>query len=136
MIFDLDRFKLVNDTYGHVAGDAVLREFARRMNGAIRGTDFCARYGGEEFGMLTVASSKASQLGERVRQAMKELPFSIADHEPVDATCSYGYAVFPFDAVNGEDLLKKADSALYRAKESGRDRGCKFSEGGETDCSV
>jgi len=127
LLFDLDYFKLVNDTYGHIAGDRVLREFSRRVSGALRNTDFCARYGGEEFSILTVVSPRqVFEIGERVRLAVKELPFSIPNHKPVQVNCSFGYAVFPFDAISGEELLDMADKGLYRAKESGRDRGARI----------
>jgi diguanylate cyclase (GGDEF)-like protein len=124
LLFDLDHFKLVNDTYGHVAGDSILKEFARRISGSLRSTDICSRYGGEEFSILTVAShKKAFEIGERVRLAVKQLLFSIPHHKPIIVTCSFGCAIFPFDASNGQDLLEKTDKALYQAKELGRDRG-------------
>jgi diguanylate cyclase (GGDEF)-like protein len=124
LLFDLDHFKAVNDTYGHPAGDSVLREFSRRVSGALRSTDICTRYGGEEFSILTVVSpGQVFEISERVRQAVKYLPFSIPHHEPIVVTCSFGYAIFPFDAISGEELLEKADKGLYKAKEGGRDRG-------------
>ena len=123
LLFDLDHFKTVNDTYGHIAGDRVLREFSRRVSGALRSTDICARYGGEEFSILTVVSpQQVFEIGERVRLAVRELPFSIPRQKPIQVTCSFGYAVFPFDAISGEELLDRADRGLYKAKEGGRDR--------------
>ncbi len=128
IIFDLDHFKDVNDTYGHVSGDYVLQEFARRISKSLRSTDICSRYGGEEFSLLTVVSpGKVFEIGERVRLAVRQSPFSLPHNDPITVTCSFGCAVFPFNAVSGEELLEKADKALYRAKESGRDRGCQLS---------
>ena len=91
LLFDLDHFKAVNDNYGHIAGDRVLRGFFRRVTTALRSTDICTRYGGEEFSILTVVSPRqVFEIGERVRLAVKELPFSIPQHKPIAVTCSFG----------------------------------------------
>jgi two-component system, cell cycle response regulator len=124
ILIDLDHFKNVNDTYGHLAGDAVLKEAARRMNASVRPYDTVGRYGGEEF--LVVApscdSSGAVILAERIRESIQAPPMpSVAG--PVSITASCGVAVStiakPLDA---QELLRSADEALYRAKENGRNR--------------
>jgi len=124
VLIDLDHFKNVNDTYGHLAGDAVLKEAARRMTASVRPYDTVGRYGGEEF--LVVApscnSSGAVKLAERIRESIQELPMpSVAG--PVSITASCGVAVSttakPLDP---QELLRSADEALYRAKENGRNR--------------
>ena len=122
IIADLDHFKRVNDTYGHSAGDAVLREAAVRMKASVRSYDFIGRYGGEEF-LLVVPSSDAAgtlALAERIRQSMQSSPVSTSDGE-IPVTVSLGVAAStetcPLDS---QDLLLRADQALYRAKENGR----------------
>jgi two-component system cell cycle response regulator len=124
ILIDLDHFKNVNDTYGHLAGDAVLKEAARRMTASVRPYDTVGRYGGEEF--LVVApscdSSGAVKLAERIRESIQALPMpSVAG--PVSITASCGVAVSttakPLDA---QELLRSADEALYRAKGNGRNR--------------
>jgi two-component system cell cycle response regulator len=124
ILIDLDHFKNVNDTYGHLAGDAVLKEAARRMTASVRPYDTVGRYGGEEF--LVVApscnSSGAVKLAERIRESIQALPMpSVAG--PVSITASCGVAVSntakPLDP---QELLRSADEALYRAKENGRNR--------------
>jgi two-component system cell cycle response regulator len=124
ILIDLDHFKNVNDTYGHLAGDAVLREAARRMTASIRPYDTLGRYGGEEFLVLAPScnSSGAVKLAERIRESIQALPMpSVAG--PVSITASCGVAVStsakPLDP---QELLRLADEALYRAKENGRNR--------------
>ena len=124
VLIDLDHFKNVNDTYGHLAGDAVLREAARRMTASVRPYDTVGRYGGEEF--LVVApscnSSGAVKLAERIRESIQALPMPSVSG-PVSITASCGVAVSttakPLDP---QELLRSADEALYRAKENGRNR--------------
>ncbi len=124
IIADLDHFKRVNDTYGHAAGDAVLRETTVRMKGCVRSYDFVGRYGGEEF-LLVVPSSDAAgtlALAERIRQSMQSSPVT-TDAGEINVTISLGVAASthacPFDT---QELLLRADQALYRAKENGRNR--------------
>lgn len=124
IIADLDHFKRVNDTYGHAAGDAVLRETTVRMKGCVRSYDFVGRYGGEEF-LLVVPSSDATgtlALAERIRQSMQSSPVT-TDAGEINVTISLGVAASthacPFDT---QELLLRADQALYRAKENGRNR--------------
>jgi diguanylate cyclase (GGDEF)-like protein len=124
ILIDLDHFKNVNDTHGHLAGDAVLKEAARRMTASIRPYDTLGRYGGEEFLVLAPScnSSGAVKLAERIRESIQALPMpSIAG--PLSITASCGVAVStaakPLDP---QELLRLADEALYRAKQNGRNR--------------
>ena len=122
---DLDSFKRVNDTHGHLAGDAVLREVARRIAANVRKADVAVRYGGEEF-MLILPGADARALaliGEKLRHAVASAPFELgAGGEAATLTMSVGLAAFRADADRSDDLIGRADAALYRAKQSGRNR--------------
>ena len=124
LMVDLDRFKSINDTYGHLAGDAVLREAARCMKSAIRRYDAIGRYGGEEFLILLPGcqGEAARVQAERIREAVAAGPFtSGADRFPV--TCSIGASWRERAAAPDIDsLVREADLALYRAKDAGRNR--------------
>jgi diguanylate cyclase (GGDEF)-like protein len=123
LIFDLDKFKQVNDVYGHQRGDSVLIELATRVKGAIREVDTLARYGGEEFVLilpetdLEGATLAAGKICELVRQRR----FGAADEDPIRVTVSIGIAVYPEHGRSGATLVRSADAALYAAKEAGRD---------------
>jgi diguanylate cyclase (GGDEF)-like protein/PAS domain S-box-containing protein len=121
LALDLDRFKLVNDLLGHVAGDAVLTEVARRLRACVRGIDTIARVGGDEFVIVQPAitdASDAEALAQRVIAAICQ-PFDI-DGQPVSIGTSVGLALYPGDSQAPDDLLKQADIALYRSKAGGR----------------
>jgi diguanylate cyclase (GGDEF)-like protein len=123
-MIDVDRFKLVNDTYGHLAGDAVLREAARRMTAAVRRYDSVGRYGGEEFLIVLPGCGGASALAqaERIREAFADLEFC-SDSQHLQVTCSIGVSSRPCaSAADADPLLREADLALYKAKDSGRDQ--------------
>jgi two-component system, cell cycle response regulator len=123
-LVDLDHFKYVNDMYGHLCGDAVLKEAAHRINNALRPYDMVGRYGGEEF--LIVASAAdlrgMQAVAERIRKTMESTPF-VTDAGPIHITASIGIAasIDPLE-VDAQALLRLADDALYRAKEGGRNR--------------
>jgi two-component system cell cycle response regulator len=122
LLMDLDRFKLVNDTWGHLAGDAVLREGAQRMKATIRRYDSLGRYGGEEFLAVLPGCSgpTALQQAERIRAEMARLPFSTGK-EIFPVTCSIGAAWRNSPSVHDADqLIRESDLALYRAKNRGR----------------
>jgi diguanylate cyclase (GGDEF)-like protein len=122
VVLDADRFKNVNDTHGHAAGDAVLREIAARAATAVRAGDFVARIGGEEFALLLHATDLAGalELAERVRAAMAASPFSTGGGQ-LGVTASLGCAVLAPDDTP-ESLVARADARLYDAKRGGRDR--------------
>lgn len=122
---DIDHFKRVNDTYGHPAGDAVLKEVSRRIAKSVRQADIAVRYGGEEF-MLILPETDVSQLaaiGEKIRQAVTASPVDLgAIGVSLSLTISVGVAALHPDSDTGEILIARADAVLYRAKEGGRDR--------------
>ncbi|MBI3372512.1 MAG: diguanylate cyclase [Betaproteobacteria bacterium] len=125
MLIDLDRFKLVNDTLGHHAGDAVLAEIGRRIQAAIRGSDTVARLSGDEFGVILsdlAAPEAAGAVAEKIGLALKA-PISLARSELI-VSASIGISVFPPDGAAANTILGNADVALYRAKQSGRDAYC------------
>jgi two-component system cell cycle response regulator len=124
MIMDLDKFKLVNDTYGHLAGDAVLTRFAELMHHSIRNEDVFARYGGEEFAIITRAIPRPDvyRFADRLRQETSELVI-MAEGVHIPITVSIGLATLPEDEATGPtDLIKIADTMLYEAKRGGRNR--------------
>lgn len=125
-ILDLDHFKSVNDTWGHLAGDEVLRQFADLLGENVRETDVVARYGGEEFVVLLPETSVEGALVslERMRESMAGSRFG-APYVSLPLTFSAGVACFPSEDVRAPDeLLHRADAALYEAKRTGRNRVC------------
>ena len=123
LMLDLDRFKQVNDTYGHGAGDAVLIEAAARMRRSLRSYDMIGRFGGEEFlAVLPNTDALGTQAaGERICAAMRDQPLLFGD-QIIPFTCSIGAAQLKPEMENERDLINAADRALYRSKHSGRDR--------------
>jgi len=124
-LLDLDRFKRINDSYGHLVGDEVLREIAKVMSGVLREYDLAGRFGGEEFVMLLpqTRAPDAFRIAERVRAHIAQMPISASGGERVPVTVSIGVAAL--DAGSSRELtelLAAADAALYRAKASGRDQ--------------
>ncbi|MGH9717092.1 MAG: GGDEF domain-containing response regulator [Candidatus Acidiferrales bacterium] len=122
IIIDLDHFKSVNDTYGHLCGDAVLREAAHRLSDSVRDYDTVGRYGGEEFLVIAPATDGLGTLAlaERIRQAIEQPAFQTAAG-PVRITASCGVATSNCECpLSPEELLHVADEALYRAKSRGR----------------
>ena len=139
LMLDLDYFKTVNDTWGHLAGDAVLSELVHRIEGEIRVSDVAARYGGEEFVILLIDSGprRAATIAERIRAAVADTPFDLPDSERIDVTVSIGLATLDPAPDNrdlkslGAGLIASADAALYRAKGAGRNRVAGEVEPGE-----
>jgi diguanylate cyclase (GGDEF)-like protein/PAS domain S-box-containing protein len=121
MLIDLDRFKEVNDRLGHAAGDTLLQQAAHRMRAVVRDTDFIARFGGDEFVVLQPDAQSPEEGGAVAEKMVEALsrPFHIGDRE-VQIGASIGLAAYPQDAPELDQLLTKADLALYRAKASGR----------------
>ena len=129
LFIDLDNFKEVNDSMGHTAGDEYLIEVSRRLRLAVRKSDVVCRHGGDEFVVGIVEVSNAEDAARAANNIMEQLrqPLVLREAELV-ATCSIGVAVFPQDASNYEDLLRKADIAMYQAKDSGRNDSRFFDE--------
>lgn len=128
LLIDVDHFKMVNDMYGHLAGDDVLVEIARRLENEVRIVDLVARFGGEEFAVvLSEATGQAAlAVAERIRTVM-HWPISGANlPSPVSTTVSIGIAEAPAHGLTAQELLAAADAALYRAKEAGRDTICVY----------
>ncbi len=124
VMFDLDHFKDVNDTYGHPAGDLVLQQVAQRVSETVRQEDLFARYGGEEFCLMLreAAADKAIRCAERCRKAVERAPYDF-NGTPILVTISLGVAtLLDAEYSQPEDLLAAADSYLYRAKTRGRNR--------------
>lgn len=125
---DLDRFKSVNDTYGHQAGDAVLKQFAKILRGEVREIDRAGRYGGEEFMLLLPGTvlDAAVTFAERVRKAVEEHTFTF-DGTSIHRTASFGVSAWPHPKISHCDgLVRAADESLYVAKETGRNRVVRF----------
>lgn len=131
LMLDMDHFKSVNDEYGHDIGDKVLRELARILNETVRESDIIIRYGGEEFMILLMgvnsaddALSVARKIGDRVR----ENEIDVYAGTKLRKTVSIGLSMYPEDSTSFETIIKNADIALYKAKNSGRDRVIRFEE--------
>lgn len=123
VLSDIDRFKHVNDAYGHPMGDEVLKTVSGILNSSIRKVDCAARYGGEEFVLILLGTNEkgAVELAERIRKKVGKLVFH-ADKKEFRVTLSSGIAVYPNDAARKQSLIKLADQALYHAKQNGRNR--------------
>jgi two-component system cell cycle response regulator len=131
MMIDLDKFKSINDRFGHDAGDAVLKEFSRRLQENIRGVDLVARFGGEEFfvAMPDVDRQAAAMAAERIRRAIEGAPVTLPGGAgDVNVTVSVGVAIAAAGDNDAETIIKRADLALYEAKEGGRNRVTFFAQ--------
>jgi two-component system cell cycle response regulator len=124
VLVDIDNFKSINDTYGHAAGDNVLREFAIRFRCNTRGGDLACRFGGEEFVIVMpdTGLERACQVGERLRECIACEPFKAEGDAWLDVTASVGIAALDTSEGSLEALFKRADQALYVAKRGGRNR--------------
>jgi diguanylate cyclase (GGDEF)-like protein len=125
VIFDIDFFKRINDQYGHLAGDYVLRELARVIQARIRRDEVFARYGGEEFVIVLPETPLigASSLAENLRSRVQTHSF-VFQSERIPVTISIGCAILTDDDKSAQDLLQRADEKLYEAKRGGRNRVC------------
>ena len=127
LMLDIDRFKQVNDTYGHLAGDRVLQAVARTLNSCVRPMDTLARYGGEEFAVVLPACQAAfgRAVAERIRRTIAATPVRIDSSTELDVTISIGGA-FALQWIRSTTPLwtDRADHQLYRAKSEGRNRVC------------
>lgn len=131
MLLDVDRFKKVNDSYGHLAGDAVLKTLAKLFVKQIRDVDFVARYGGEEFMFILPETDNvgAELAAQRIRRAVADSSVPLPDGREVNVTVSIGIVCFPHCGGSVQELTERADRALYAAKLAGRNqvklyRGC------------
>lgn len=124
LMLDIDFFKRVNDTYGHDAGDEVIREFARRLSLNVRAIDMPCRFGGEEFVVLMPGTDQADavHIAERVRSQVADTLFALSDGRQLAVTVSVGVATSRGVGDSPEGLLKRADEGVYEAKQSGRNR--------------
>jgi len=127
LLLDLDHFKRVNDTYGHLTGDHVLQTVANHIRSSIRTMDTPARYGGEEFSVIlpNTSSDAAEMIAERIRTKIQKELICTEDHSPIQVTVSVGISFLsPHIPNKGKDLIKKADMQLYQAKARGRNCIC------------
>jgi len=124
LMIDIDHFKQFNDTFGHQAGDTLLREFGTFLRQRTRGQDVACRFGGEEFVIILTASSLdgASQRAELLREELKQLVVQHVGQVLGALSISIGVSAFPNHGSSAEELLNAADRALYRAKSEGRDK--------------
>lgn len=124
VMVDIDYFKKINDTYGHDAGDVVLKKFAQLVRRSMRPSDYLFRYGGEEFLIVSNADSQETvEITERVRMEIASVLVGINERDTVNITASFGVAEYhPGDSQ--DTLIKRADEALYNAKQSGRNKVC------------
>ena len=124
IMLDVDYFKHFNDSFGHKAGDAVLRELAHYLQRYVRGSDIACRYGGEEFILILpeASLSVAQQRAEQIREGARHLNVECGEQPVGEITLSLGVASYPLHGLQSEAVIKAADVALYRAKEQGRDR--------------
>ncbi len=129
---DVDRFKHINDTWGHGAGDAVLYFVGQQLRSCVRQEDYIGRYGGEEFAILLtdIEQNEAFELAERLREAIAVQPYTWQVDKnrmvAIPVTASFGLAVYPLDGVTRKELIAQADAAMYVAKHAGRNRVCLF----------
>jgi diguanylate cyclase (GGDEF)-like protein len=125
LMFDIDRFKAVNDQYGHLCGDFVLREMSHRIMGQVRREDLFARYGGEEFCLVLVETrlAEAAEVAERVRSSVAVQPFKFEGEElPITVSVGVAGSGGGETGLTAAELVRRADERLYKAKNAGRDR--------------
>lgn len=130
LMLDIDYFKRVNDTYGHVAGDMILTGLSSVISSQVRNVDSVCRYGGEEISVILpeTGMETAAQMAERIRSATEEHRFDIGQEQSIAITVSIGAASLPPQQTSVEKLVAAADKALYEAKEGGRNRVCRGCE--------
>lgn len=126
LYIDIDFFKKVNDTYGHVEGDVVLKEMGERILNNTRSFDLVSRNGGEEFTAVLLDCSlyRAVEIAETLRRNVENYPFILNSGQHLNLTVSIGVATYQETTINPENLIDEADKALYRAKHFGRNKVC------------
>lgn len=124
LFIDIDFFKKINDTYGHKEGDLVLRKLGEILRKTCRSIDIISRNGGEEFSVILVdcPSSKAKDIAERIRQTVETTPITLSNNLTINITVSIGISSYPNPIKDHEQLIERADQALYEAKRTGRNR--------------
>ena len=124
ILIDIDHFKKFNDTYGHQAGDEVLRQVGQTLRKAVKARDLVARYGGEEMVIIldNAHTEAALKAANRICQTIAEKKFELAEKLAVTVTISLGVSVYPIDGKNSTELIEFADQGLYRAKHNGRNQ--------------
>ena len=137
IIMDIDNFKSINDTYGHLTGDLILKRLAITLQETVRKIDIPARYGGEEFVVILPETSKkdACVIAERIRKAVSQIEVKINETDTISPTVSIGIAQYTTDGQEPKDLINAADTALYYSKHNGKNvvsvydkNGCKKAE--------
>ncbi|MBT9132906.1 MAG: Response regulator PleD [Firmicutes bacterium] len=131
-MIDIDDFKIYNDTYGHLVGDEILRKLAMVLKKVVRKVDYVARYGGEEFSIILPQTDKEKSFisARRLMKVVEETQFKGEEKLPRGhLTISMGIAAYPEDATSLEELIHRADEALYKAKHSGKNQICLFNRG-------
>ena len=134
VMFDIDHFKSVNDAYGHLAGDTILRVVAHIIKESSRSVDVVGRYGGEEFAVIAPETTPEDTriVAERIRQAISDFEIIVTPQKKIKVSVSAGIAGFPEDADSVLELVNHADKALYKAKSEGRNRTHKYAAGEDT----
>ena len=130
LMIDMDYFKKVNDTYGHKAGDTVLKKLSKILTDGVRESDIVIRYGGEEFLILlqnVTDINAAKQVAEKIRQTVENTPIQ-TEEANIKKTISIGISIFPDQCDKGWECIKYADLALYEAKRTGRNKIVLFNE--------
>ncbi|HUT53692.1 MAG TPA: sensor domain-containing diguanylate cyclase [bacterium] len=130
VFLDLDHFKDVNDTYGHLIGSRLLKEIGQLLKFNLRTVDWAVRYGGDEFVLILPRAGKedALMVGQRLRRGLNDAVFFVKEELNIRVTASFGIGTYPDDALNKEDIIKMADQAMYRVKNSTRDGICMASQ--------
>jgi len=125
LMVDVDNFKQYNDRYGHLVGDAVLRQVAKTIHNTVRQIDFIGRYGGEEISIVLAETDRQQGkfAAERIRRVIEDFKFNVYD-ENLNVTISIGASLYPDDAMLAQNLIEAADGALYSAKNSGKNKVC------------
>ncbi len=137
VMLDIDNFKNINDTYGHLTGDTILKMLASTLQNSIRTIDIAARYGGEEFIVILPETNKddAVVIAERIRKNISEISVKVGDGQMLSPTVSVGIAQYIVDGADGKELINSADTALYHSKRNGKNtvsifyyQGCKIAD--------
>ena len=134
VMLDIDNFKSINDTYGHLTGDTILKMLASTLQNSIRTIDIAARYGGEEFIVILPETNKedAVVIAERIRKNISEIAVKVGEDKMLSPTVSVGIAQYIVDGTDSKELINSADTALYYSKRNGKNtvslfyyQGCK-----------